>query len=392
MKMKKVLSLVLLVATLGVMLASCMAITCETKINSDGSGVAVLRYGFTREALEQLALSADDPSVTWENILSPDANEKFVENGITYYGSSETHSFASVSEFAAIFSDYSGSTGGAVNENGLVLEQASDGSFLLTVSALLESAEASGIEVAGTGDELDVETLVQSGAVVRFSFTFPDVPTQVAGSTAGVVISGNTVTLDLLKLDGVYKFSTAKNAVPVQAFSDVAASMWHYDAVTALSSGGLIQGDGNGRFRPDDSITYAEFCQILCRAKGFETGVENGYWAAKAINACKSTGYIQKRVDATPANYDTPITREAAVSAIYRAQRASMGPTISVDSDDIPDYDKISDNFKSEIVAAYRCGITHGSDAQGAFNPQGYLTRAEICQLFYNINVTKAAH
>lgn len=56
---------------------------------------------------------------------------------------------------------------------------------------------------------------------------------------------------------------------------------------------------------------------------------------------------------------------------------------------DIPDYDQISRFVQSEVVYAYNADITHGVDADGTCDPTGYLTRAQLAQLLYNIGITQ---
>lgn len=54
----------------------------------------------------------------------------------------------------------------------------------------------------------------------------------------------------------------------------------------------------------------------------------------------------------------------------------------------IPDADQIASDYLDDIKAAYKVGLCSGSDASGTFNPKANITRAEVCQLFYNINWT----
>ena len=54
----------------------------------------------------------------------------------------------------------------------------------------------------------------------------------------------------------------------------------------------------------------------------------------------------------------------------------------------IPDYDEISPVYKESIKEAYKYGITSGMDDAHTFAPKSLLTRAQICQLFYNLGWT----
>ena len=82
------------------------------------------------------------------------------------------------------------------------------------------------------------------------------------------------------------------------SFPDVDNSHYVHE-VDVLNENGIMQGDENGNFRPNDEITRAEFAAVLCRAIGAEeaaksatminlncfTDVPSTYWAAGYINA-----------------------------------------------------------------------------------------------------------
>lgn len=66
-------------------------------------------------------------------------------------------------------------------------------------------------------------------------------------------------------------------------FTDVGADHWANGYIHIASSQKLIVGDGDGKFRPNDTITYAEAMTIMTRAAGYEMaaqekgGYPNGY-------------------------------------------------------------------------------------------------------------------
>lgn len=71
-------------------------------------------------------------------------------------------------------------------------------------------------------------------------------------------------------------------------FLDVPSGHWASGYINTAADLGLLKGDGDGNFRPDDSITYAEAMAIFIRATGYEEaakskgGFPNGYMAAGA--------------------------------------------------------------------------------------------------------------
>ena len=80
-------------------------------------------------------------------------------------------------------------------------------------------------------------------------------------------------------------------AWPVGVYKDVKSGHTNYYEIKYLSEQGVISGDGNGAFRPNDSITRAEFVKMMCVA--FELSgaygtlnfndIDNQHWAYNYI-------------------------------------------------------------------------------------------------------------
>ena len=59
-----------------------------------------------------------------------------------------------------------------------------------------------------------------------------------------------------------YALLLNKDVTITKTFSDVPADAWYATAVNTLASLGMVSGDPDGAFRPNDPITRAEFCVI----------------------------------------------------------------------------------------------------------------------------------
>ena len=59
-----------------------------------------------------------------------------------------------------------------------------------------------------------------------------------------------------------YALLNNKNVTITASFPDVPADAWYATAVNTLASLGMVTGDADGSFRPNDPITRAEFCVI----------------------------------------------------------------------------------------------------------------------------------
>lgn len=425
MKKLKIVSLILTIALSCSLFTGCVGNVGEIKINENGSGSVKVSFGFEENIYKSLqeSMTEDGGEVT-EN---PD-NETFTYNGVTYIGTVTESNFSNLDELNELLvsTDEENSSGGMNVETGaMTFSKGSNGEIVYVLKTTAETGNTSEIEsqysesLTSEGSvEMDAETeaaleeMMKTMAVV-FEITFPyDVEMTKGDKIDGITINGKELKIDFIKAGEVlegkeveYKFVASPNGKtePVvepnpeknTGFTDVKNDAWYYKAVNALSEGGLVAGVGNNKFAPQDTLTYAQFCQIVARAEGLETGEANGYWAYKAIKSCREKGYIVDLGDYTPANYDIPMPREAAVAGMFRAKATeyySNGKVgTSIKDTDIPDYKSIDDNYKNDILDAYNSGITNGMDAKRTFNPKGILTRAEVCQLFYNVNWTTAA-
>lgn len=402
---KRIVSCLLCVVMFCGLLTGCVGVVNKTSVKEDGSGSFVSFVGYTKAGLE--ALSSFGSSFE-ENDSAIDISSMtpFTHNGITYYGVQTTESFISCDEFnkkfvAAMNNEENGTS---MAEDFCLMSQKDDGSFVLKFGGeMSDTSEDAMMDQASGGMEMDAESeamleqMVKEMAMV-FEFSFPYPVTQTSAEKVdGVVINGNVVTLDLIKISTAFTemgkteawieftASKAQSGAPKYLFNDVPYGAWFFDAIDYLSAQGLVTGNGDGTFNPNGTLTYAEFCQIIARADGVETGAINGYWAGKAIEHCKDWNFIKDLGPITAANYDVPISREVAVSGVYRMTRTFLpDKNSSITEYSIPDYFSIDENYRNDILFAYQSGLSHGSDSIGTFNPKSTLTRAEICQLFYN--------
>lgn len=111
-------------------------------------------------------------------------------------------------------------------------------------------------------------------------------------------------------------------------FSDVAKGNWYYQAITYLATGGYLQGDGKGHFRPDDSMTRAEFATFLDRLMEVYstvtwpeqpfTDVPDTHWAAIYIYNAAGNKWVVGYGDKT-FKPERAVTRAEAVTMINRA-------------------------------------------------------------------------
>jgi hypothetical protein len=83
-------------------------------------------------------------------------------------------------------------------------------------------------------------------------------------------MEGFSVRIKTIALSALLIFACQSFAFASKNFTDVSSQAGYSQEITALAENGIFEGDENGNFRPDDSITRAEFSVVLCRAMGLE--------------------------------------------------------------------------------------------------------------------------
>lgn len=101
-------------------------------------------------------------------------------------------------------------------------------------------------------------------------------------------------------------------------FADVERGAWYYDAVSALSSAGIVNGCG-GQFNPSGTLTYGQLIAILTRFVDAKTAPMpdsisyQSHWSYNNIVTAVAYGWID---DATAIDPDAPIARGDAVDLV----------------------------------------------------------------------------
>ena len=392
-------------------LSGCVGEVVTVNINDDMSGTMSIKAGFTYEALERIADMSGDETATDLSEL-----ESFTYNGVTYYGETQEETFSNINELNELFSssnnllndeEMSEAVQGNAADLAIVFAKNSDNTITMTMNLTppdksqgIETAEGveQGVDIDMSGMEEMAEEMVKDMAIVM-TFNFPATVKQTAGpSPDGINVNGKTVSIDLIKAgadienEAKLVFTTAATVAAIKieqrVFTDVASEAWYCKPIEAMAEKGIINGMGDGKFAPDGTITYAQFCNIAAKSEGLDFGTENGYWGYKAIQSCLAKGYIDNLGAITAKNYDVPMTSEAAVAAmarIYANRLQKDTEYLPITGRDIPDYSTISSAYQKDIVNAYNAGITNGVDQNKTFSPKSSLTRAQVCQLFYNV-------
>jgi hypothetical protein len=115
----------------------------------------------------------------------------------------------------------------------------------------------------------------------------------------------------------------AANKTTVCAYPDVTDGSWYETAVATLSGMGIIRGFPDGTFKPDASITRAQFAAMFARFDSSSySGADkfsdiSGHWAANLIDRAAVKGWVEGFPDGT-FRPDENITRAQAATLINR--------------------------------------------------------------------------
>ncbi|GGE02809.1 S-layer homology domain-containing protein [Paenibacillus nasutitermitis] len=155
------------------------------------------------------------------------------------------------------------------------------------------------------------------------------------------------------------------------------------DEITKAVSSGIVSGYPDGTFRPDGSVTRAEFASMLMRgvkpadegmALVFKDKDKIGSWAVESVQQAVKLGIISGYADGT-FRPNANITHAEMIAMVVRASGLPMGEeqqTGLADDADIPKW------AKPAVSKAEETGIIIvGGLPEGKFAPQALTTRAE---------------
>ena len=94
-------------------------------------------------------------------------------------------------------------------------------------------------------------------------------------------------------------------------FKDVADGEWFLEDLKYVSTRGIILGDENGYFNPEDNITRVQFMALLARFD-FNAASTGAGWDAASVEWAKKFNISDG------SDPDDPVTREQLVTMLWR--------------------------------------------------------------------------
>lgn len=171
-----------------------------------------------------------------------------------------------------------------------------------------------------------------------------------------------------------------------QTFWDVSKDHWAFSYIGELVDKGVLEGYDDGSFRPENTVTRAEWAKIMVLAAGLPVNDNNvyftdmqGHWANMYVNTARD--YLSAYTDGTYKPDQAAVREDVTVSMV----RLKGYDTSNVDYsylNQFSDTASISNSLKAYVAVAVEKGLIDGFD-DGTFRGQNTLTRAEAAALLW---------
>ncbi|MBQ6999053.1 MAG: S-layer homology domain-containing protein [Clostridia bacterium] len=182
--------------------------------------------------------------------------------------------------------------------------------------------------------------------------------------------------------------------VPI-SFDDVLTEHIAYEAIMSLAEKGVINGKGDGKFYPEDTLKREEFVKILTEALALQKGdktlifydVPAGTWYSDYVMIATASGLING-VSENMFGVGAEITRQDLAVILMRylkqqgIQENQSATTVYADDSDISDYAKEAVAFVSSLNVM-------DSREGNMWYPQSPATRAETAMAVYNLGMAE---
>ena len=183
-------------------------------------------------------------------------------------------------------------------------------------------------------------------------------------------------------------------SAPGMTFSDISGHA-NRKAIESLASRGIINGMGGGLFRPDTTMTRAEFAAIIVKGLGLPLKDDNPFqdvaetdWFFPYVNTAYAYGIVSGISDTEFAPKSTITRQEAAVMTARAAKLCGMDT--AMDSVEIRnmlaqfgDYVTVADWAQQAMAFCYREDILDRNDLN--IEPFRKILRCEIAQMVYQM-------
>ena len=154
-------------------------------------------------------------------------------------------------------------------------------------------------------------------------------------------------------------------------FSDVAENNWFYEFVMKMAAAEVVNGYTDGTFRPQGAVTWGQALKMALLTAKYEDAkpVEGGRWASGYIALAKAEGIIAEDAEI---DHNKNITRVEMCELLAKALKVAASEKESI----------FSDTDNGYVMALVDLEVISVAET---FNPDGELTRAELCKILASV-------
>ncbi|WP_324823110.1 S-layer homology domain-containing protein [Sinanaerobacter sp. ZZT-01] len=166
-------------------------------------------------------------------------------------------------------------------------------------------------------------------------------------------------------------------------FKDTKVNAWYYPYMSKMVDRGGISGYPDNTFRPNNTMTNAEFITTIVGATIGKQEKTAKHWASGYFKAAKKNEMLLGD-EMQESDWNKPITRQKMAVVIARTTEKVLKEELLADADkfqsELKDYAEMCDYCKPYILQAYGKGIISGYP-DGTFGGSKTATRAEVCSM-----------
>ena len=203
----------------------------------------------------------------------------------------------------------------------------------------------------------------------------PSPAVSVSGSGFGVVPPENTVT---------------EQPKEQEAFDDIKEAMWAKDYIEKLAQLNVMNGY-NGRVRPNDGITRAEFSKMVVELFGIEkngknifSDVSDNAWYTEYVAAMAEAGIITGYPDGSFCPEESITRQDASVILDRCVTKLGIPVYTKLEKAVFRDSDRFADYASDAISRLQTYGVVSGK-GEGVFEPEADITRAETAVMLVKL-------
>ncbi|MEZ0537026.1 S-layer homology domain-containing protein [Caldicellulosiruptoraceae bacterium PP1] len=261
-----------------------------------------------------------------------------------------------------------------------------------TVNAQNNISDVIDIKVNVNGNNIDTFTTNP----VKLVFNLNNKPQDPAVVTAFKVNGDTTEIVPGIYVESTNSFIALRKSLSTyyvgtytKNFKDVSASAWYTSYVKEAVAKGIVSGYPDTTFRPDNSVTRAEFAKMIVQALGISTkdqsvtqfsDVTEKDWFYPYVAALYNLGVVNGR----SANKFAPnekITREEMAKVVSLALvKTGKISDANITTTTFADNSNISSWAKKYVALAQKNGILEGM-SDNKFDPKSNTTRAQVAAI-----------